>query len=199
MVQRVAATRTRDVDLSVDEIVGAAIDLLDDGGIEAFSMRALAQELGRSTMAAYRHVPGREALLRLAAERVIEDVPDVGSRPWFERLETYTRHAWTTCWRAHPWIVDFIESGGVTERGAERLVVLEEVFREAGFAGDEVRDAVRAHWSFAVGTLRLIIATGRNAGRRDPAREDAIFEFNLRTWILGLDAMATGRQQGGSR
>jgi AcrR family transcriptional regulator len=188
------ATGARDRDLSLNEIVRAAIDLLDDGGVAAFSMRALAKNLGCSPMAAYRHVQNREALLQLAAAGVLVDVPDVASLPWDERLETYSRHAWATTWRDHPWTVDFVESVGLTEQGVDLLGLLEQAFRDAGFADDQLREAVRSHWAFVVGTLRLIIAASKHAGRRDRASEDAIFEFNLRTWILGVGAMAQQRQ-----
>src|SRR3954465_11438889 len=73
-----ATTRARGGYLSLDAIVRTTIDLLDRSGVEAFSMRTLANELGVSTMAAYRHVENREALLRLAAEGLVDDVPDVG-------------------------------------------------------------------------------------------------------------------------
>ena len=39
-------------DLSVALFVDAAVELLDERGVEAFSMRALADRLGRSQMAA---------------------------------------------------------------------------------------------------------------------------------------------------
>ena len=189
-----APTRARDRYLSLNEIVRTTIDLLDRNGIDAFSMRTLAKELGSSTMAAYRHVENREALLRLAAEGLVEDVPDAGSRPWNERLEIYSRHAWTTTWRDHPWTIDFVEHGGLTDRGLDLLARLEEAFRDAGFAEDQLRSAVRSHWAFVIGTLRLVIAARKHAGHRDRAIEEAIFEFNLRTWILGVGAMAEQQQ-----
>jgi AcrR family transcriptional regulator len=190
--RRSAAKTERVDDLSIEQVVNAAIELLDEGGIDSFSMRGLAQRLGRSTMAAYRHVENRDALIRLAAEAVQEDLPDVSSLPWYERLETFARLGWATSWRVHPWVVDYIDSGGVSEQAALRLVAMEQVFRDAGFDEDDIMRALTAHWSFVVGTLRLIVST-RGPAERDAAREDAIFDFNLRTWILGLSAMAKHR------
>ena len=43
--------------LSVERIVAAAIALADREGLEAVSMRRVAQELGGGTMSLYRHVP----------------------------------------------------------------------------------------------------------------------------------------------
>ena len=44
-------------------IISAAIDLIERDGIEAFSMRRLAAELGCGLMSLYHHVPSRSSLL----------------------------------------------------------------------------------------------------------------------------------------
>jgi AcrR family transcriptional regulator len=186
------AKERHDDDLSLDRVVHAAVALLDTEGIEAFSMRALAAHLGRSTMAAYRHVQNRESLIRLAAESVQQDLPDLGSRRWYERLETIARHGWTTCWRPHPWVVDFLDSGAITPKATRRLAVMEQVFRDAGFDDAQIEYALTAHWSFVIGTLRMIVSIRTTTRRRQAPSEDAIFDFNLKTWMLGLGAMAKG-------
>jgi AcrR family transcriptional regulator len=176
--------------LSPDQIVTAAIALLDAGGIEALSMRALAGQLGCSTLAAYRHVDSREQLIARAAETVLKAPPNLPPRPWYEQLDTIARHSWATCWRSHPWVVEYIETGGFTGSVNRRLVLFEEIFRAAGFDDDNVQDALIATWTFVVGTLRIIIAM-RSVGRRVSTKsENAVFESNLKTWILGLSAMA---------
>jgi AcrR family transcriptional regulator len=191
----VGAKEYRD-DLSLERVVQAAVVLLDEEGMDAFSMRALAAHLGRSAMAAYRHVENRESLIRLAAESVQQDPPDLGPLPWYERLEAIARHGWTTCWRPHPWVVDFIGSGAITPKAIRRLAVMEEVFRDAGFDGAQTDKALTAHWSFVIGTLRMIMSIRATAGSRGTHHEDAIFDFNLNTWVLGLNAMAQGIDQG---
>ena len=61
--------------------MSVTVELLDEVGIEAFSMRSLALRLGRSQMAAYRHVGGRDELLLLAALEVESILPDLGTDP----------------------------------------------------------------------------------------------------------------------
>src|SRR5687767_2606640 len=51
--------------LSVDDVVDAAIALADEAGLEAVSIRALAERLGVSAMTLYTYVPGKTELLDL--------------------------------------------------------------------------------------------------------------------------------------
>ena len=85
----------------------------------------------------------------------------------------------------------------VLQRERKKRLEAEQAFRDAGFADAQIREAVRSHWAFVVGTLRLIVAMGKQAGYRDRGSEDAVFEFNLRTWILGVGAMAEQQRIGG--
>jgi len=73
--------------LSADRILEVAIKICERDGFEAISMRRLADELGVSPMAMYRHVETKHALLELIADKYIalldlaEDEPD-----WRRRL-----------------------------------------------------------------------------------------------------------------
>jgi AcrR family transcriptional regulator len=51
------------VPLSRERILLAAMRLADEGGIEALSMRKLAQELGVKAMSLYNHVADKDDLL----------------------------------------------------------------------------------------------------------------------------------------
>ncbi|MHA6760158.1 TetR/AcrR family transcriptional regulator [Streptacidiphilus sp. PAMC 29251] len=57
--------------LSADLIVDRALGLLDAKGLPAFSMRALAEDLGVGTMALYTYFRGKEELFRAAREHVL--------------------------------------------------------------------------------------------------------------------------------
>jgi TetR/AcrR family tetracycline transcriptional repressor len=56
--------------LTLEEIVAAALRLVDEDGLDALSMRRLGAALGVEAMALYRHVPNKEALLDLTVERM---------------------------------------------------------------------------------------------------------------------------------
>ncbi|MFK4223301.1 TetR/AcrR family transcriptional regulator C-terminal domain-containing protein [Streptomyces sp. NPDC019890] len=84
-------------------IVRTAVALADAEGLPALSMRRIATSLGTSTMALYRHVPGKGELLRLMTDEVCGETP-MGPVPadWRQGLEraarwlyaAYTRHRW---------------------------------------------------------------------------------------------------------
>lgn len=66
--------------LSRELILDAALALIDRHGVDGFSVRDLARQLGVYPTALYWHVPGRNALIAGAAERVLADLEP----PWDE-------------------------------------------------------------------------------------------------------------------
>jgi AcrR family transcriptional regulator len=91
--------------LSLQRIVQAAVELADEGGLHAVSMRRLAQRLGFTTMSLYRHVPGREELSDLMRDAVFREVPPApaSAGSWRTALEAWAREAWALHLR-HPWL-----------------------------------------------------------------------------------------------
>src|SRR5690606_20875133 len=83
-------------DLSVDRIVRAAIEVADTEGLQARSMRRVAERLGVGTMSLYTYVPGNPELLDVMLDTVYgetarpEDVPG----GWRARLELIARENW---------------------------------------------------------------------------------------------------------
>lgn len=68
--------------LTRDQIVDAAIRLLDKEGLGALSMRRLGQELGAGATSLYWHVRNKDELLDLVVDRIIgEVVAEVVMRP----------------------------------------------------------------------------------------------------------------------
>lgn len=63
--------------LTTERIVAAAIGLLDRDGLEAFSMRRLAGELGTAPGSLYRHFENREAVLVAVHDHLIGEALDL--------------------------------------------------------------------------------------------------------------------------
>jgi AcrR family transcriptional regulator len=99
--------------LTIAGIVASAIAIADAEGIEAVSMRRVAEALGVGTMSLYRYVPGKRELLALMREAVLGTVAADGraAGAWRERLERMAREAWEMH-RRHPWMLEL--------RGGER-------------------------------------------------------------------------------
>lgn len=91
--------------LTRDRVVQVAIAIADAQGAAALSMRAIAAGLGVSTMALYRHVPGKDELVVLMADAVFGEVelPAGASDGWRGRMEAAARLQWAL-YRRHPWL-----------------------------------------------------------------------------------------------
>ncbi|MER6942605.1 TetR/AcrR family transcriptional regulator [Nonomuraea sp. NPDC000554] len=98
-------------DLSVDRIVRAAIEVADAEGLQALSMRRVAEKLGVGTMSLYTYVPGKPELFDVMLDTVYgetarpEDVPG----GWRERLALIARENWALYVR-HPWLLQVATS-----------------------------------------------------------------------------------------
>ncbi|MGZ0149507.1 TetR/AcrR family transcriptional regulator [Kribbella sp. WER1] len=95
--------------LTVRAIVAAAIELADVSGLDALSMRMVADRLKVGTMSLYTHVPGKGELTDLMFDQAYVDLyADVEPREqggWRPALEFIARRNWDVL-TAHPWIHD---------------------------------------------------------------------------------------------
>jgi AcrR family transcriptional regulator len=66
--------------LSRERLVGAALELINEDGLDALSMRALADRLEVKAASLYWHVRDRRELLDLVAEAIVESIPLVRAR-----------------------------------------------------------------------------------------------------------------------
>ncbi|HET6859239.1 MAG TPA: TetR/AcrR family transcriptional regulator C-terminal domain-containing protein [Streptomyces sp.] len=98
--------------LTRERIVAAAVALADAEGLASVSMRRLASELSTSTMALYRHVPGKVELVRLMTDLAFGEDP-LGPVPphWRPGLALAARKLWAM-YRRHPWMAHAM--GGFT-------------------------------------------------------------------------------------
>ncbi len=89
--------------LTVDEVVQAAVGLADAEGLDAVTVRRLAQELGKAPMTLYTYVPGKSELVALMLDSLFEGMDRTAAQgPWRERLTAVARDNYTL-YRAHPW------------------------------------------------------------------------------------------------
>ena len=98
--------------LTRERIAAAAVRLADDAGLEAISMSRVADALGFTAMALYRHVDGKEELLQLMLDTV-SPVPAELDEPgpdWRTAVEHWCRAQWDML-RAHAWIPQLPISG----------------------------------------------------------------------------------------
>lgn len=96
--------------VTVDEVVDAGIEVADREGLDAVSMRGLAQHLGLGAMTLYTYVPGRNELITLMVDQVLgrtalpEPPGDIRARLTAVAEVQYAEYT------AHPWL---LEVGGL--------------------------------------------------------------------------------------
>ncbi|MGW2112964.1 TetR/AcrR family transcriptional regulator [Streptomyces sp. NPDC001948] len=116
--------------LTVERIVRAGIAVADAEGLNALSMRGVADVLGAATMSLYRHVASKDDLVTLMVEAAMADVPLPESPPrnWRHGLERAAFRDWEL-YHLHPWILPRII---VSTRGGHSSAVA--VDSESAFA-----------------------------------------------------------------
>lgn len=94
--------------LTRDDIVAAALDLVRREGIEAVTMRRLADEIGVTPMALYHHIPNKKELLDLAVNRVGIDVQIAhDGRCWVDQIRDYA-HSWREELHRYPGVAGYL-------------------------------------------------------------------------------------------
>lgn len=92
---------------TVDEVIQAAVAIADAEGLEALSIRRVAEALGLSTMSLYTYVPSKAELLDLMLDTVagenLADDAAAAANGWRGKLEQIAREGWARAQR-HPWI-----------------------------------------------------------------------------------------------
>ena len=89
--------------VTLEQIVRAGVDLADAEGLDALSMRRVAERLGVGTMSLYTYVPGRTELLHLMYDRAVGPTPPPPEgATWRQALRHYA-HLGRALHHDHPW------------------------------------------------------------------------------------------------
>src|SRR6266851_1284328 len=130
------AGQVRRVPITLDRIIGGALELIDREGLAALSMRNLAKELQTGTTTLYRYVSGKDEVLVLVADAVLGETQlrhPVEGMGWRHVIEELAR-AMRTALSAHPNVAAVFATavpvGPNSLRGRELTL---RVLRERGF------------------------------------------------------------------
>ncbi len=131
MTKRKIATREP---LSRARVLQAGVALADQAGLEAFSMRALAHELGVVPMALYKHVANKDELLDGMVDIVFGEIElppaELAWRSAMRSRALSTREAL----RRHSWAIGMMESRRPGPANLRNHNAVMGCLREAGFS-----------------------------------------------------------------
>ena len=138
--------------LTPDRIVGGAIELVDEEGLDALSMRKLARSLGVEAMSLYHHVACKGALLDLMVERVYSEVTvDLEAERWQDQVSA-AMEGLRAAMLAHPNLLPVVATRPVMSSATMALVEVGlATLVEAGFTLDRSRQVINVFVAFAIG------------------------------------------------
>jgi len=138
--------------LTKERILAAAVALADEGGVEALSMRRLAQELGVVPMALYKHVGNKDELLDGMTDVVVAEIdPPIEGADWKTAMRERILSARRALLR-HPWATSVLEARGEpTPTVIGYMDSMMGIFRAGGFSIDLLHHAMHVMGSRLLG------------------------------------------------
>jgi AcrR family transcriptional regulator len=165
MATQVDDTAQPRVPLSKERVLGAAVALADEGGVDALSMRRLAQELGVVPMALYKHVANKDEMLGGMIDVVVGEIdPPLSGTDWKTAVRQRVLSARSALLR-HPWASQVIESRtDPTPAVLKYMDSMVGMFRAGGFSIDLTHHAMHAMGSRLLGFSQELFDDTADAG-----------------------------------
>jgi AcrR family transcriptional regulator len=161
--------------LTREQIVAAAIDLLDAEGLEGLNMRALGARLGSAATAVYWHIGNKDNLIALAGDQVWNEIvlPDLTELDWRAAATQMAGGLYAMLVR-HPWLLQafgsFLVYGPGKARHDDHNLA---IYENAGFTRTRADQAATAVFTYVLGNALGPAAAGSFARRLDREGADA--------------------------
>lgn len=171
--------------LSHDRIVSVAIELADRDGLEAVSMRRVADRLETGPASLYRHLANRDDLVATMVDHVTgrHEYPDATDLDWRTCMHLLARQDYTT-FLAHPWLLT-ATSTATPPFGTASLAAMEWALTALTQLRLPPHDAGRAVMTinhYVQGTARVVLGERPAGAGPDPGRN---WQQRLRNADLG--------------
>lgn len=152
--------------LTRDRVLAAAIAFADEHGVEALTMRKLADAMGAGAMSLYTHVRNKDDMIEGMVDRVTGDIEPPAGPDWRNAMRTSAASAHRVL-LAHPWAAP-----EWTRRmpGPARLAYMEAILRTLTEAGLTPSIVYRGYHAI---TMHIVGFSIQELGYRDfPAGTD---------------------------
>ncbi len=141
--------------LTREQIVAAAVDILDADGLDALSMRKLGSRLDAGATSLYWYVANKRELLELALDQAwgMVRVPEPEGQDWRAVFTTFAYSLRATL-RAHPWAAMLL--GQLPSVGPNAFALTDRLRRtsaQAGFTGTDIYLASSLLMSYVLGQV----------------------------------------------
>ncbi|GAA4257065.1 TetR/AcrR family transcriptional regulator C-terminal domain-containing protein [Dactylosporangium darangshiense] len=162
--------------LTREQVLDAALDLVDEAGLPSLTMRALGARLGVEAMTLYHYVPNKDALIDGMVERVFTAAsPPASPRgDWRTYLRTYA-HDLRRVLLLHPGVLPAVVRPAVTPATLDSVETGLRMLRWAGFPLGMAVDALNSLTLFVLGHTGAEVGISSASGAGSP------------DWLAGLD------------
>ncbi len=214
--------------LSREAIVDAAMDVLDNNGLDGLSMRRVAETLGTGPASLYWHVADKEQLIHLILDRVMGEIelPDPDQSRWEEQIREFAQEARAT-FRKHrdvglaslgrvpmgpnliriaEWLLGLLRAAGIPNRPATWFVDLIALVGAAQSVEDDMASTGEDPVINAMGDYLAALPPDRFPNLAAVASDmvvgspDERFEFGLDLLLRGLKSFTpSSAAAGGAR
>jgi AcrR family transcriptional regulator len=173
--------------LGEQQIVDAAVRVARQSGFEGLTMRALGDELGVTPMAAYYHVPSKQALMELVVDRVLSglEFPPKSAGSWDERIRTLLTQQ-KQVMASYPGITTVVPDINAVPHGLRLMNQTVEILCEAGFDEGTAILACQVLHTYWYGSM--CIQLERVDRLRKQMADVQYLDFGLDTIFRGLQA-----------
>lgn len=163
--------------LTRESVLQAALLLADRDGIEALTMRALAEQLGVEAMSIYYHLPNKDAILDGLVEVVFAEIehevggfappPATDAASWASALRERILGARRVLLR-HPWLPNVMNARGASGPNAMRHVDgVVGIMRAGGMSHDLIHHSLHAVGSRMYGYVQELSDDGAAPAPRE--------------------------------
>ncbi len=185
-------TNTRRTPLSKARVLQAAVALADEAGLDAFSMRGLAQELGVVPMALYKHVANKDELLDGMVDIVFSEIEAAaGDLDWRAAMRRRAMSA-RDALRRHAWAIGLMESRHPGPANLRNHNAVMGCLREAGFSFETAIHAYSVQdayiYGFALQEQDLGFETPESAGEAAQRRAETIGALDDYPYLVEIAA-----------
>ena len=160
--------------LTRQQIVQAALEMLDTDGLAGLSMRKLAAKLGSGATSLYWHVETKDDLIDLIIDQIYAeiDVPEPELAGWRGGATLFGHSIRATVLR-HPWLPEVIHTRpslgpNAMSLGSRGLVL----FGAAGFTGRKVDYAMGAVMAYVLGSVSAEVGVRAAVEKTGQSMED---------------------------
>lgn len=149
---------TRLGSLSTGDVAAAALTLAAHGGIEAVSIRGVAQQLGIATMSVYRFVQSKDELIDAVVLAVMDrmEIPYNSTDEWRSQIVA-TMLAWRELLLSHPVVIEILVARPIPAQSAGLARLTENVLASLEHGGIRDAAAVRAFWQIFSHTFGHVV------------------------------------------